>query len=92
MFTRRGMLRGQVGFFLINPKSKVSRGLPVGKCEGGDDMVCLWRGNESVWSRGVSNGVSRYLDSKISLQDSESWCVRLFERTFPESYEKFARM
>ena len=74
-----------------NPKGRVPRALPVGECEGGD-MVCLGHGNPSVWPWSLPNGVSRCLDPKISPPYPESWSARLFEKTFPESHEKFAGM
>ena len=76
-------------FFLISPKGRVPRALPVGECKGGD-MVCLGHGSPSIRPRSLSNGISRCLDSEISPPYPESWCAGLFEKTFPESDEKFA--
>ncbi len=63
--------------------------MPVGECIGGD-MVCLGHGNPGIWSRSLSNGVSRCMDSEISPPYPESWCARIFEETFPESDEELA--
>ena len=74
-----------------NPKDRVPQALPVGECEGGD-MVCIRRGNLSIWERSLSNRVSRSIDPETSPPYTEPWSARLLEKTFPGSHEEYARM
>ena len=83
--------RASVITILINPKGRVPRALPVGECKGGD-MILLWYGSAIIRSWGLSNGIPRCLDSEISPPHPESWCTGLFEQTFPENNEEFARV